>query len=252
VKNERATGFTANGITIPGVTAAEMRELDRIAIEETGPNLFQMMENAGRNLAELSMELMGPALQGGERRVLVIAGIGGNGGGGICAARHLANHGFSVSLLVSRPDTLREIPAWQLRVYRGTDGTEVNPTMYRTTANPPRIIIDALLGYSVSGPPRDPEQGIIGWVNKVSAESRVPIVSLDLPSGLDATTGEIPGAVVHATTTMTLALPKQGLRGASSAGQIQLADIGIPALAYRQIGATRPFSGQYRIKLQAR
>jgi hypothetical protein len=72
---------------VPAVTAAEMREIDRIAAGETGPNLFQMMENAGRNLALQAIEVLGPDWR--ERHILVLAGGGGNGGGGICAARHL-------------------------------------------------------------------------------------------------------------------------------------------------------------------
>ena len=75
---------TERGIVVPAVDSAQMREVDRIAVEETGPNLFQMMENAGRNLALLAIQLLG---EGWERaKVLVLAGSGGNGGGGICAA----------------------------------------------------------------------------------------------------------------------------------------------------------------------
>jgi len=77
--------FTASGMEVPAVTAEQMREVDRIAMQETGPNLFQMMENAGRNLAALSMELLGNGWQ--QASYLVLAGSGGNGGGGICAGR---------------------------------------------------------------------------------------------------------------------------------------------------------------------
>src|SRR5260370_12709241 len=85
-----------NGVTVLAVTVEQMRELDRIAIEETGPSLLQMMENAGRNVALLAMELM--AANRTTARVVVLAGSGGNGGGGICSARHLSNHGVSVNL----------------------------------------------------------------------------------------------------------------------------------------------------------
>jgi NAD(P)H-hydrate repair Nnr-like enzyme with NAD(P)H-hydrate epimerase domain len=81
--------MTELGADVPAVDSAQMREVDRIAVEETGPSLYQMMENAGRNLALLAMQL----LDGGWERakVLVLAGSGGNGDGGICSARHLAN-----------------------------------------------------------------------------------------------------------------------------------------------------------------
>ncbi len=81
--------ITDTGVKVPAVTEAQMREIDHIAVEETGPNLFQMMENAGRNLALAAIGMLGDAWQ--DARVLVMAGSGGNGGGGICAARHLAN-----------------------------------------------------------------------------------------------------------------------------------------------------------------
>src|SRR6516225_7447200 len=114
--------FTASGMEVPAVTAEQMREVDRVAMQETGPNLFQMMENAGRNLAALSMELLGNGWQ--QASYLVLAGSGGNGGGGICAARHLANHGCRVSLCLADPEHLGEVPAFQYEVFRSTSGKE--------------------------------------------------------------------------------------------------------------------------------
>src|SRR5215471_18431321 len=105
--------FTASGMEVPAVTAEQMREVDRIAMQETGPNLFQMMENAGRNLAALSMELLGNGWQ--QASYLVLAGSGGNGGGGICAGRHLANHGCRVSLCLADPEQLGEVPGACMR-----------------------------------------------------------------------------------------------------------------------------------------
>jgi hypothetical protein len=86
---------TDDGMEVPAVTAAQMREVDRIAIEETGPTLLQMMEHAGRSLALEVLRRLGGAWR--TARVVVLAGTGGNGGGGICAARHLANHGVDAS-----------------------------------------------------------------------------------------------------------------------------------------------------------
>src|SRR5262252_6871963 len=85
---------TDSGIEVPVVTTEQMREIDRIAVDETGPNLFQMMENAGRNLALQAMEVLGAKWS--RASMIVLAGGGGNGGGGICAARHLANRGLNV------------------------------------------------------------------------------------------------------------------------------------------------------------
>ena len=83
---------TTDGIRIPGITTEQMVEVDRIAIDETGPNLYQMMENTGRNLTltiiDLIAEISSPS-------IIILAGTGGNGGGGICAARHLLNRNYN-------------------------------------------------------------------------------------------------------------------------------------------------------------
>ena len=89
------------GVIVPAITTNQMREVDRVAIEELGPNLYQMMENAGRNLALMVMDVLGSDWS--STPITVLAGTGGNGGGGICAARHLANRGADVALVVSEP-----------------------------------------------------------------------------------------------------------------------------------------------------
>jgi len=106
--------LSASGIDIPAVTAEQMREVDHIAMQETGPNLFQMMENAGRNLAELAIELLE---QGWQRAsFLVLAGGSGNGGGGICAARHLPNRNLNVRLCLSESSHMSETAQWQRKI----------------------------------------------------------------------------------------------------------------------------------------
>lgn len=110
--------FSATDLETPAVTADQMREIDRIAVNETGPILPQMMENAGRNLAELAIELLGASWRQAE--LVVLAGSGGNGGGGVCAARHLANHGARVHLCLAQPERLTEATALQrnFSIYR--------------------------------------------------------------------------------------------------------------------------------------
>ena len=117
--------ITAAGQEVPSVTTEEMREIDRIAMQETGPNPFQMMENAGRNLASLAMELLGA--EWSNASYVVLAGPGGNGGGGICAARHLANRGLHVRLCLIDPAGLGEVPAFQRKVFQSTFGQEISP-----------------------------------------------------------------------------------------------------------------------------
>src|SRR6516225_10690754 len=115
--------FTQTGISVPAVTAEQMRAVDRIAVEETGPNLYQMMENAGRNLALLAIEFLGS--NWAAAKIVVLAGSGGNGGGGICAARHLANHGMNVTICLADPGHLKEVPAFQRKVFQSTRGKEI-------------------------------------------------------------------------------------------------------------------------------
>jgi NAD(P)H-hydrate epimerase len=237
--------FTPAGIEVPAVTTDQMRESDRIAMEETGPNLFQMMENADRNLAEMTLECLGGNWR--QARIVVLAGTGGNGGGGIVTARHLANHGASVELCLAAPDKLGEIPAWQYKIFRSTGGKEVSPRDLDKDAD--LIVLDALIGYSLQSAPRGFFADLIAWANSTGA----PILSLDVPSGMDSATGDTAGEFVRSTWTMTLALPKTGL-ASGKAGQVVLADIGIPQETYRRIGLTYvpPFGDRFRVPLTAR
>jgi NAD(P)H-hydrate epimerase len=236
--------LTEAGLAVQAITTDEMREVDRVAIEETGPNLYQMMENAGRTLATLALSELGERWS--RAHVVVLAGAGGNGGGGICAARHLANRGLRVSLCLASPDSLGEVPAWQRRVFQGTSGQEV--AIRDLEQEQYNLVLDALVGYSLRGSPRGITAELIRWVNEHDA----PVLSLDVPSGVDSTTGEVPGDFVRAQATMTLALPKTGLVPRRT-GRLLLADIGIPAETYRQLGLAHasPFGDRYLVTLEA-
>lgn len=241
-----ATRFvTDSGIEVPAVTTDEMRELDRIAMEETGPNLFQMMENAGRNLARMAIEVLGRGWQ--TAKIVVLAGRGGNGGGGICAARHLANRRANVVLILSDPHHLGDVPAFQRKIFRETQGREVEAA--RIIHERPDLILDGLLGYSLQGAPRGMAADLIRWADGTHA----PILALDLPSGVEATTGDTPGEYINARWTMTLALPKTGLLRART-GELFLADIGIPEAVYRRVAATYTplFGERYWVPLTRR
>ncbi len=235
------TGFlTDEGISIPAVTAAQMREVDRIAIEEGAPNLFQMMENAGRNLAQVAVEHLGLGWR--DRPIVVCAGSGGNGGGGICAARHLANHGGEVVLILAAPTQLSPVVDQQLQIFQRTPGR-----MGTTGSTEAALILDGLIGYGLDGAPSGATLEAIQW----SMGSGAPVISLDVPSGVESTTGETPGDAITAATTMILALPKTGLVS-PLAGELWLADIGIPSQTYAAAGielAHPIFNGRYRIHL---
>ncbi len=222
---------TAGGVVVPAVTADQMREIDRIAIEETGPNLYQMMENAGRSLAITAMRFLGSGWQ--TKSIVVLAGTGGNGGGGIGAARHLANRGGEVAVVITDEARLGQIPAQQLAIYRGTRGRVLSPD--DVASLDPSLILDAVIGYSLAGPSRGPAGHMIEWTE----EAKAPCLSLDVPSGIDSTTGEAQGVYVTAAGTVTLALPKTGL-DVGAVGALWLADIGIQAELYHRAGHAVP------------
>ncbi|MGB7484844.1 MAG: NAD(P)H-hydrate epimerase [Phormidesmis sp.] len=242
--------FTADGKEVPSVTTTQMIEVDRVAVEETGPNLFQMMENAGRNLTLQAISCLGKDWQ--QANIVVLAGSGGNGGGGICAARHLANRRATVRLCLSSPvEKLKEVTAWQRHIFQSTAGQEISISDLLAADEPVDLVVDALIGYSLRDAPRGPALDLIQWANARDA----PVLSLDTPSGVDSTTGETPGEAIAANWTMTLALPKTGLLPAHT-GELFLADIGIPAGAYAseslQLDYTPPFGDRYLIPLTAK
>ena len=241
--NSKIEAFkTDTGIEVTAITTDQMREVDRIAMEETGPNLFQMMENAGRNLALQAIEVLGNGWK--EANILVLAGLGGNAGGGICAARHLANRQANVRLALSNPDRLGEVPAFQRKIFHSTSGKEVE--ISDLSGLHPDLIIDAVIGYSLKGAPRGTALELIQWANATGA----PILSLDVPSGVDSTTGATEGEYIFAKWTMTLALPKTGLLP-DKTGALFLADIGIPEAVYAKmrLNYTYPFAHRFRVPL---
>ena len=149
---------------VPFLTTDQMREVDRLMIDEYGISLFQMMENAGRALARFARDrfLDGDAKG---KRVLVLVGPGGNGGGGMVCARNLHNWGADVQLFTSfESDSLGEVPTRQLHIL---DGLGVPLTLVSGATDLPEadLLIDALIGYSLDGPPRGPVATLIRVAN---------------------------------------------------------------------------------------
>jgi NAD(P)H-hydrate epimerase len=209
---------------VPALTTDRMREVDRIMVEDLHIELVQMMENAGRGLAELAVARFSPAV------VVVLAGPGGNGGEGMVAARHLANWGCTVSVVLSEPDGLTPAPAHQADIL-----TRMGVPIAGAPAEA-ALVLDALIGYSLRGDPTGRAAALIDWANDQPA----PILALDTPSGLDVTIGVAGTPCVRATPTLTLALLKVGLIGGPSVGELYLADISVPPLVYQRMGINPP------------
>lgn len=213
---------------IPSLTTEQMVEVDRLMISDYGIELIQMMENAGRNLAELTSRMLGASLSG--RSVCVLCGRGNNGGGGMVAARHLHNRGADVHI-IRLAGGLKDIPARQWSILENMD-LRIEPYFDLAKAD---IILDALIGYGLGGDLR-PEAAVL--IEKANAAGK-PILALDAPSGLDTTSGTASRHTVRADATLTLALPKIGLLGESArpyVGSLYLADISVPPELYRKIG----------------
>ncbi len=231
---------TPTGQPVTAVTADEMRDVDRVAVDEVGLALLQMMENAGRALAWHTRDVR-------DGDVVVVAGNGGNGGGGLVCARHLANRGVPVRAVLDRPpENLTDAAAHQHHVLdeMGVPVTTGVESLAGIDGDP--AVVDALIGYGLSGELRPPADAYVDRMNDLTG----PTVSLDVPSGRDATTGASPGTAVVPDRTVTLALPKTGLDAAT--GRLYLADVGIPRAVYERldIAYEQPFGDDDWVRLE--
>jgi NAD(P)H-hydrate epimerase len=212
------------------VSAAQMAEVDDLAVNKFNIGVLQMMEHAGWNLAKLVTSFVRS-----DTVVHVLVGRGNNGGGGLCAARHLRNKGVDVCVVLSQQDDNGELIWHHLKTLKAM-GVPIEfweGEFPETGLND--VIVDALLGYNLEGDPREPISDIINDAN----DSGRMIVSLDLPSGLDPDTGKPGDPCIRASATLTLALPKKGFLSEASkeyVGWLYLGDIGIPSELYAVLG----------------
>jgi NAD(P)H-hydrate epimerase len=203
-----------------------MREVDRAMIEDFRIELIQMMENAGRVLGSLARSrFLGGNVIG--RSVLVLCGTGNNGGGGLVCARRLHGWGASVRVITAKPEEeFIGVPEHQLDIVSRL-GIPITDMHGPTVLSEVDLVVDAIIGYGLSGPPRDDAARLIRLGNEYGS----PILSLDAPSGLDVTTGAALEPTMRATATLTLAMPKVGLRSPEAAeyvGELYLGDISVP------------------------
>jgi NAD(P)H-hydrate epimerase len=183
--------------SIPTVTAEQMAEVDRLMVEEYRITLVQMMENAGRALASVARALLGG--DAAERRVVALAGTGGNGGGALAAARRLHAWGAKVAVVTTgEPTAYRGVAAQQLAVLQRTGvpatATPADPGAHRWRLPPADLVLDGIIGYGLSGPPRGAAARLIEAGNQQPA----PVLALDTPSGLDVDSGQPAAATVRA------------------------------------------------------
>lgn len=211
------------------VTREEMEELERLAVQ-SGLSMPMMTEHAGLHLARFAQS------RGGSSSTLILCGNGQNGAVGLAAARHLANWGWKVNILFpEEPTRLCESSHLSLKTLRQMPSVTIEkPGDLRSFRRRYSLIIDALVGYQTAGDPRTAYARVIQAANA----AKRPIVSCDVPSGLDATSG-LPGLpTIHAKATLALGAVKVGLVARSakhSVGRLYLADLGMPSGVYTSL-----------------
>lgn len=209
------------------ITAEEAKEFDRKAREVFGISTLVLMENAGRAVAEEALKMK---RQG---RIVIFCGKGNNGGDGFVAARHLLLKGVRPLLyLAGRIKEVKSEAAENLNIllklrFKVTEVNENNAEIAASAVKQSGLIIDALLGVGLKGEVRGVTSRIINAINL----SRKPILSVDIPSGLDATTAEVLGSCIKAHSTVTFVALKKGMLKSSAkkyCGRVIIRDIGAP------------------------
>ena len=208
------------------LTRAQVREIDRRAIEVYHVPGIVLMENAARGVVDAALPMM-PDVNGAD--VLILCGGGNNGGDGLAVGRHLHNRGANVVVLpVGEPRYAGDaLVNWNIiramRIITSPIGLQMEALLEQGCD----LVVDAMLGTGLNKPVRPPFDRMIEKCNQCPA----PILAVDLPSGLDCDTGEPLGACVRATRTVTFVAEKAGFANPTSSeytGEITVADIGCP------------------------
>ncbi len=216
------------------VTVEQMRKIDANAVG-LGLPVSVMMENAGRAIAKHLNDVLD--LKG--KNVVVISGLGNNGGGGLVAARHLSAHNASVEvILLGKPGKLSNAAKMHWKILRNMSNTKLHIILDRSSLLRKKelvlhadAIVDAIFGTGYDGKIREPASTAIDLINK----SRSYKVSNDVPSGLDPNTGKVSDNAVKADATVVLHRLKLGLRKNKFTGKIMIANIGIPLEAEKNL-----------------
>jgi NAD(P)H-hydrate epimerase len=217
------------------LTRKQVREIDRRAIEEFHIPGIVLMENAAVAAADVACDMLDGDCVG---EVLILCGGGNNGGDGLAVARHLHNRGADVDLaLTIDPATYKgdALINWRIVSAMQIPWQPADPHLIaRTTA---LLLVDAIFGTGLSEPARDPFPAIVAAVE----HSHVPVLAIDVPSGLDCDTGTPLGACIRAARTITFVAEKVGFAAPSAAaytGQIAVGSIGCPRELIESVAST--------------
>ncbi len=219
------------------VTAQEMRELDRLTIQKYGVPSLTLMERAGEGVARALLERFGPAAK---RGTLVVAGKGNNGGDGLVVARHLKKKRIPCEVvLLARKEELSHDAAENLRAYLKIKGrlfevTRESLSLLSERLKGKRLLVDAILGTGL----KEEVRGFYADAITIMNTSGLPVVAVDIPSGLDTDKGRPLGTAIKAEMTVTLGFPKLGQvvhPGLSYVGELAVAEIGIHPQAVEEV-----------------
>ncbi|CAG8745793.1 6064_t:CDS:2, partial [Racocetra persica] len=233
---------------------------------ETGPNEDQMIENAGRGASMMCLQALGgsrriqPHNHNAAPLVVILAGNNKTGAYGLATARHLANHGCHViACVVGKDKDLLKSVSYQQKILYPTGGRSVKTVaeLPQQFTNPVDLIVDALLGYQFTLRDIADEHEklliceLIDWANA----NKAPILSLDMPSGVNGNTGNPsnPAHCIHPKWTLCLGAPKSGCKSRAVTGELFLTDIGIPRVCWKRIGVKgwgMPWGSEYLIGLE--
>ncbi len=216
---------------LPKISASQMQQLASLATGKYGLDIRMIVEHTGRNLVDLANSVVS------EGPVLVAAGRGNNGSGGLAAARLFAAQNRSVWV----------VPTHEAENYSGVTKDQLELLKHypnvRVRSSLPKMkfacVIDSAIGTQLEGPPRGRTLDVITVLNSLR-DSGSLVISLDTPTGMVSDTGEIPGEAVNASMTLAIALPKRGVTPGSNAGDIYIGDFGVPPGVYEDLSLTVP------------
>jgi NAD(P)H-hydrate epimerase len=210
-------------MAIVHLTRSQVRQVDRRAIEQYHIPGIVLMENAARAVAVCAWEMLGRR----PGNVLVLCGGGNNGGDGLAAARHLHNRGANVSIALTVDPKKYQGDALVNWNIVSAMNVAARPFEAHMLKDWPQLVIDAIFGTGLSEPAREPFPAIFAAVNGAG----VPVLAVDLPSGLDCDSGRPLGACIKADRTITFVAPKIGFAEADARaflGEVVVGDIGCP------------------------
>lgn len=203
---------------LPAITSSQMQQLIMLATGKFGLDNRVLVEHTARNLVTLIEEC------GSDGPILVVAGRGNNGSGGLAAARLLAARGRRVWVVPTHEaENYSGTPKEQLEHLRHFERVKVRTSLPKMKF---ACVIDAAIGTNLEGPPRGRTLDVITVLNHM--REGCCVISLDTPTGMRADDGQTPGDVVHADVTMSVALPKAGIRPGGHVGRLFVGDLSLP------------------------